>query len=360
MAPPPRPQTSPAPVTLLAYDGTRTPAKTALFLVVCLAWILPGLVGHDPWKSDEAIAMGVVSEMLRSGNWLVPMLAGEPYPERAPLFFWLAAASAGTLGGVLPLHDAARLASGFFVAVTLASVMVAASALHGPRAGRLAGLLLLGCFGLLIRAHEMSADLAALAGIAVGVAGVTLAPKLPKRGGLLVGVGLAAAFLGNGLISALLVLGLAALAPLAWPAARSRPYGLAMAIALGCALMLGGLWPLLVSRADSAFWSAWSAEAFATRWGTEDLAGAAAGLTYFVKILPWYAWPALPLAAWTLWKSRRGLAGRLNLRVPMLATSLFFVVLTLLAEAREVNAMPLLIPLVLLAFSSVQYSIHYL
>ena len=353
MAPPPRPQTSPAPVTLLAYDGTRTPAKTALFVVVCLAWILPGLVGHDPWKSDEAIAMGVVSEMLRSGNWLVPTLAGEPYPERAPLFFWLAAASAGTLGKFLPLHDAARLASGFFVAVTLASVMVAASALHGPRAGRLAGLLLLGCFGLLIRAHEMSADLAALAGVAMGVAGVTLAPKMPKRGGLLVGVGLAAAFLGNGLISALLVIGLAALAPLAWPAARSRPYGLAMAIALGCALMLGGLWPLLVSRADPAFWSAWSTEAFATRWATDDFTGAASGLTYFAKILPWYAWPALPLAAWTLWKSRRGLAGRLNLRVPMLATALFFVLLTLLAEAREVNAMPLLIPLVLLGVAEV-------
>ena len=63
----------------IAYDGTRTPVKTALFLLVCLAWLLPGLVGHDPWKTDEALAMGAVSGMLRSGDWAVPFIAGEPY-----------------------------------------------------------------------------------------------------------------------------------------------------------------------------------------------------------------------------------------------------------------------------------------
>jgi hypothetical protein len=39
----------------IAWDGTRTPLKTALFLVVCVTWLLPGLVGHDPWKYDEAV-----------------------------------------------------------------------------------------------------------------------------------------------------------------------------------------------------------------------------------------------------------------------------------------------------------------
>ncbi len=60
----------------IAYDGTRTPVKTALFLLVCLAWLLPGLVGHDPWKTDEALALGAVAGMLRSGDWAIPLLAG--------------------------------------------------------------------------------------------------------------------------------------------------------------------------------------------------------------------------------------------------------------------------------------------
>ena len=78
-------------LTRIAFDGTRTPLKTALFLVVCFAWLLPGLVGHDPWKVDEAVVFGAVTEMLRSGDWLVFRIAGEPYLEKAPLFLWVAA-----------------------------------------------------------------------------------------------------------------------------------------------------------------------------------------------------------------------------------------------------------------------------
>ena len=55
----------------IAFDGTSTPVKTGLFLVVCFAWLLPGLVGHDPWKADEAVSFGTVVDMLRSGDWVL-------------------------------------------------------------------------------------------------------------------------------------------------------------------------------------------------------------------------------------------------------------------------------------------------
>src|SRR5205085_3028134 len=99
-------------MTPITYDGTRTPLKTGLFLLVCAAWLLPGLVGHDPWKYDEAVAFGVVSEMLRSGDWLSFRIAGEVFADRAPLFMWVSALFAKALGGILAVHDAARLASG--------------------------------------------------------------------------------------------------------------------------------------------------------------------------------------------------------------------------------------------------------
>ena len=54
----------------ISWDGTRTPLKTTLFLVVCITWLLPGLVGHDPWKYDEAVVFGVVSDILRNGDWI--------------------------------------------------------------------------------------------------------------------------------------------------------------------------------------------------------------------------------------------------------------------------------------------------
>ena len=75
----------------IVYDGTSTPLKTALFLVMCFAWLVPGLVGHDPWKYDEAIVFGNVTEMLRSGDWVTFRIAGEAQAGKAPLFPWVAA-----------------------------------------------------------------------------------------------------------------------------------------------------------------------------------------------------------------------------------------------------------------------------
>ena len=56
-----------------------TPAKALLLATLCIVWLLTGLVGHDPWKPEEAYSFGVVYSMLQGGNWLVPMLAGEPF-----------------------------------------------------------------------------------------------------------------------------------------------------------------------------------------------------------------------------------------------------------------------------------------
>ena len=42
--------------------------------------------------------------------------------------------------------------------------------------------------------------------------------------------------------------------------------------------------------------------------GTNDF-GPPADTAHYLRILPWYALPALPLAAWALWRARlRGLA----------------------------------------------------
>src|SRR5687767_3214554 len=86
----------------LALDGTKTPIQTALFILVCLVWILPGLVGHEPWKGDEAATLGVINHILKTGEWLVPMLAGEPFLERPPLYYVVAALFAKIFSFALP------------------------------------------------------------------------------------------------------------------------------------------------------------------------------------------------------------------------------------------------------------------
>mgnify|MGYP003348223631 CR=1 FL=1 len=87
-------------------------SRHSLLGLLCLAWILPGLVGHDPWKSDEAYTFGVVYDLLQDGSWLVPTLAGEPFLDEPPLYYLTAALTALLASPVLPLHDGARLATG--------------------------------------------------------------------------------------------------------------------------------------------------------------------------------------------------------------------------------------------------------
>jgi 4-amino-4-deoxy-L-arabinose transferase-like glycosyltransferase len=311
----------------IAFDGTRTPVKTALFLIVCFAWVLPGLVGHDPWKTDEALAFGAVTEMLRTGNWASFAIAGEPLPGEPPLFLWTAAAFASALGGLMPLHDAARLAAGLYMALTLALLSAASWELMGERAVRMSVLLMIGCLGLLIRAHEMTPELAGLAGAAAALYGLALSRRRMWPGAVLAGVGLVAGYLGNGLLGlGMLAVLIAALA--AWPAWRSRRHGLVALVAAACVLPFLLLWPPAALPGEAGQ-------------GTR-------GLGYFVKQLTWYAWPAWPLAAWTLWRARRTLAERTELHLPLTALVVFFAAIAAFGEARDVSLMPVLLPLAIL------------
>ena len=340
--------TRPALSSQIAYDGTSTPLKATLFVLVCLAWMIPGLVGHDPWKTDEAIVFGAVHEMLRTGDFVIFRLAGDPYLEKAPLYLWVSAASARLFGSLLPLHDAARLASGAFMAATLTFLAFAGRELFGERAMRACVLLFIGCLGLLIRAHEMSTDIAGLMAIALGLYGLALAARKPRMGGVVTGLGMGLAFLGDGFLPLAMLLALVVALPLAHPAWRTRAFAGSVAIALLCAAPVIAIWPLLLWLRSPDWLTLWLDLAATTRWNTSSLGTAASDIPYFARILPWYAWPAWPLALWTLWRSRRSYIQRRGVALPLIALAAFLIVVSLFGDAREVNAMPLLLPLALL------------
>jgi len=331
----------------IAWDGTRTPLKTALFLVVCVTWLLPGLVGHDPWKYDEAVVFGAVNEILRTGDWIHLRIAGEPFFGKAPLFVWTAALLAKLLGGVLAAHDAARLSAGVFVAATIVFLSRAGMELQGERGIRVSVLLLIGCLGLLIRAHEMTSDLTSLAASAMALWGLALAHRRPYAGGAITGAAMGIGFLGDGFLPA----GMIAFTMLVLPALghhwRTPRYLGTVAAAIVVAAPLAALWPLLLSMSGPGNLQQWLAYAMASRW-TDPVPHEGLEMFYFARLLPWYAWPAWPLAAWALYRSRRTLRERRDLLLPLGAFIAFFLVASVMGEARDANAMPLLIPLVIL------------
>ena len=136
-----------------------TPVKVWLYVLLCVTWLATGLIGHDPWKPDEAYTFGIIYSILQSGDWLVPTLAGETFLDKPPLFYMTAAVFAKLFSPLLPLHDGARLASGFYVALTLLFTGLAGRELFGKDRGWAAVIILIGCLGLLVNAHLMSTDL---------------------------------------------------------------------------------------------------------------------------------------------------------------------------------------------------------
>lgn len=77
-------------------------AALAALWFAATAWLRPLAI------PDEGRYAGVAWEMLRSGDWLVPTLNGDPFFHKPPLFYWITAASMDLLGaGVW----SARLAS---------------------------------------------------------------------------------------------------------------------------------------------------------------------------------------------------------------------------------------------------------
>jgi 4-amino-4-deoxy-L-arabinose transferase-like glycosyltransferase len=325
------------------------PLPGALVAMLAAAYALSGLVGHSPWKSEDAIGIGIVHQFMTGGDWLMPRLAGEPYFEDGPLFYWLGAALAKLLGGLLAAHDAARLACAIALAGTFAFIRLAGKSLQGPVQGNAAILALIGCLGLLVHAHEMAAETGALAGLAAAYWGLALVrdAATPRRfctAVLATGLGIAVALLCKGPIAGLPLIVTALLLPLVAREWRNRRSALATAAALAVALGACAAWLLALNARSPQLAAGWLLSAF----GPER-----ENLPSQLQVLGWAAWPAWPLALWELWRRRHAFA------VPSVQLPLLALLASLIAwfgfssESRDIAALPVLLPLALLAGSAV-------
>jgi 4-amino-4-deoxy-L-arabinose transferase-like glycosyltransferase len=317
---------------------TLPPSRAALALLA-LGFALPGLVGHDPWKSSDAVAIEIASQMHRSGDWLMPRVAGEPWLEDPPLYHWVALVFAKALGWAVPFHGAARLASGFFV--------LAAAWFAWRAGGAAAALVLIGSVGLIVHAHEALPELATLAASCAAFFFFFKAQEKPLAAGLGFGGSLGIAFLATGW-TAPASLGLAALAASALCPSLRASAGLRFLVAAaGIALPLAASWPIVLQLREPGLAAQWWASMMQPR------GDFLANLRYFLATASWFAWPAWPLALWALW------AGRARLLEPRAFAPLAASVLALAAIARagpaqDVNAVVLLAPLALLAAQGVE------
>lgn len=311
--------------------------------LTCLAYIVPGFVGRDPWTGD-AVTFGAIWQLARGWcGWMQPGVYGHPVPG-GWLPYWLGAASVRAFGGVLGDVLASRLPFALMLGATLALTWAAAyrfalcdaaqpvrpafAEAVEPRAyaravadGAL--LSLLACLGLLVHGHQQNVELMQLPGDAALLYGLSRLPRSPLPAAIaLLGGLLVLATSGAPWVALFAALTVGAL--LVTPAAAGPRRLPAAAVAAGAAVAAAVL--LHQHGASTA--------------SVPDLAT----LGDFAGNFVWFVWPAWPLAAWGVWRWRESL-GEWHVLAPLALAALAIVTAVLTA----VNPIPLLLALPSLA-----------
>lgn len=116
-----------------------SPRLLLLTVGIALLFSATGVFDHALWTPDEPRVAEVGREMLVSGDYVVPRLAGEPFLEKPPLHWWTMAL-AYRLFGVS--DGVARLPSTVFALLTVLIAADMARRIAGARAGLLAACVL--------------------------------------------------------------------------------------------------------------------------------------------------------------------------------------------------------------------------
>ncbi len=329
------------------------------FVVICvvLAYCLPGLIGHQPWKPDEGYIFAGIFHMLQTGDWIVPYLAGEPFMEKPPLYHWVAAATATLASPLLPLHDGARLASGVFIGITLWATALSSRLAWGEGRGRIAVLIMLGTLGLLNTIPLMLPDLPLMAGFALATLGLVAHAYNRKWAFLALGTGVGVGFLAKGLLAP----GAIALAAIALPLCakgwRDRRYLRLLLLALLVAMPWLIIWPTLLYMRDAVSFTTWLWDNNIGRFVgfSVEVLGAASERGFWTKVFPWFVFPWWIFIGIALWKTRANILREPGMQVGLAITLSLALVLAVAGSARVIYALPLLSALALAATGAQQH-----
>jgi hypothetical protein len=326
--------TPPTPAVVTQSAVRRLP-RVALWLF-CLAYVLPGFLGRDPWRNADLASFGFMRELAlgQSSWWSISMLGREPdLPALLP--YWLGAWAIQLAPGWVSMDFAVRVPFALLLGVTLAATWYAvyylarreeaqpvpfafggeAQPTDYARAMADGGLLaMIAMLGLAQLSHETTPNAAQLAFTALLFFAYAASPYRT----LTAAVTAALASLGLAL-SGVPAFGLAlacagALVRAVQPDMHARRWAVYFAVsgiaAAGLAIQLG-LWHARMGQLP-ANWADWRS------WG---------------KLMLWFTWPAWPMALVALWKWRAWWH-HFHMALP-LALALVIVVATLIAPSAD-------------------------
>lgn len=321
-------------------------AKTHLLLVLCAVWLFMGLIGHAPWKPFESHSISTIKNILDTGQYLVPVSAGNANIANPPLFYLSGALMAKVLQPILPLHDATRIATGLWMLITLLLIGMAGRELWGKGIGRQTTFVFMGSLGLIISAHTLTPAIASLTGLATAFYALALSKRRPYRASVLLASGMVVSFLSTGFLPLLIILATCLTLPCLFTFWRSKSFLYVVALSIAIASPFLAAWPALCLIYHPDIFNTWWLQSFTQFSQSYHL--------YFLKTLLWYAWPALPLAIWGTWRYRIQLLHKPRFQLILTFTLVAWALIGFGAERKDIYALPLLIPLTAMAGGSIE------
>jgi 4-amino-4-deoxy-L-arabinose transferase-like glycosyltransferase len=333
----------------------------AALMLLFVFWITPGLFHREPWKADEPYSFGIVNDMIQTGDLVVPRLTGEPFLEKPTLFYATAAFFGKLFSPPLELYDAARLATAAYMLIAVVFFALTAKKLYGDEYGGSAVFLLVGCLGLQEFAHKLITDVGLFAGFSVALYGFALCGRKRTAGGFWIGTGAGIGFMTKGLLAPGVLVVTAILLPVIFRAWRQKSYGHTLAVALAAALPWLIIWPAALFRRSPDFFVHWFWRENFGRFLGHNFGGTvgfdesiAPSHSYYLTNLLWFAWPAVLPAAWSLWNYRKSRAEHPVFQMPLVAFIVMFVTLSASATSRSLYALPMLLPVSLMALPGIE------
>ncbi|MEO7938935.1 MAG: hypothetical protein ABIR55_09950 [Burkholderiaceae bacterium] len=326
-------QPSPA---IVAQGAVRRLPRLAL-LLLCLAYVVPGMLGREPWRNADMAVFGYMLDMAHGlTSWLDPQMLGLRPEADGLLPYWIGAWAVEASPPWLSPALAARVPFALMLALTLTATWYAVYNLAlQPHAQPVAfafggeadptdyaraigdgGLLaLIACLGLAQPTHEATTHVALLCFCALTFYATAALGRQMVQPAVALALGLSGLVLSGAPTLAVLFGGGGALLHLL--AADNGAGGRRRALrAAGLLALLTVLAAALASSLDLWRWRiVLPTDADSKDWRSMG------------RLLLWFTWPAWPLMLWTVWRWRRQIwTSQINLH---LALPLWFAAVTI-------------------------------